>query len=142
MPQQIGHIVCVRCLAVLAQRCAVAVAVKAALKFGGRKATNAEVFLDELGFAAQRDRLRRDLATVAVDEIGAGLNPSELAEIACLLTRLARPGIALLVEEHLLKFLNRISNRAIVLNAGAKLFEGTLKDALADPEVVAAFLGG
>jgi branched-chain amino acid transport system ATP-binding protein len=39
-----------------------------------------------------------------VDEIGAGLNPSELAEIARLSPRPAPPGIALLVVEHLLKF--------------------------------------
>jgi hypothetical protein len=52
----------VRCLAVLAQRCAVAVAVEAALKFGGRKGADAELILDELGFVAERDRLAGLLA--------------------------------------------------------------------------------
>jgi branched-chain amino acid transport system ATP-binding protein len=77
-----------------------------------------------------------------IDEIGAGLNPSELTGVAELLIRLARRGVALLVIEHLLHFLNRITNRVIVLNAGRKLFEGTLSEASADPAVVAAFLGG
>lgn len=134
--------------------------IEVALKFGGRRGADVQSILDELGFAAQPERLAgsltvnqqkmldlgRALATspklLLIDEIGAGLNPSELAEIARLLKRLAERGIALLVVEHLLKFLNRISNHVIVLNAGAKLFEGTLKDASADAEVVAAFLGG
>ena len=134
--------------------------IEVALKFGGRRGADAESILDELGFAAQRDRLAgsltvnqqkmldlgRALATspklLLVDEIGAGLNPGELAEIAALLTRLPARGVSLLVVEHLLSFLNRITNHVIVLNAGAKLFEGTLKQASADPEVVTAFLGG
>ncbi len=131
-----------------------------ATQFGGRADADAEQILTELGFADQRERLAgaltvnqqkmldlgRALATspklLLIDEIGAGLNPSELAGIADLLIRLAGRGIALLVVEHLLNFLNRITNRVIVLTAGRKLFEGTLKDASADREVVSAFLGG
>jgi branched-chain amino acid transport system ATP-binding protein len=131
-----------------------------AAEFGGRKGGDLERILTELGFATQREKLAgsltvnqqkmldlgRSLATspklLLIDEIGAGLNPSELAGVADLLSRLAGSGIALLVVEHLLNFLNRITNRVIVLNAGRKLFEGTLKEASADRDVVAAFLGG
>jgi branched-chain amino acid transport system ATP-binding protein len=90
--------------------------------------------------------LGRALATnpklLLVDEIGAGLNPQELAIIADLLLRLAARGIALIVVEHLLDFLNRITNRVIVLSAGCVSFEGTLADASRNPAVVAAFIGG
>jgi branched-chain amino acid transport system ATP-binding protein len=134
--------------------------IRVALTFGGRRGADADNILDELGFAGQRERiagsltvnqqkkldLGRALATgpklLLVDEIGAGLNPSELADIAALLTRLPATGVSLVVVEHLLNFLNRITDRVIVLNAGAKLFEGTLKDASGDRDVVAAFLGG
>jgi branched-chain amino acid transport system ATP-binding protein len=134
--------------------------IEVALKFGGRRAADAESILEELGFAALREALAgsltvnqqkmldlgRALATspklLLVDEIGAGLNPSELAAIAELLVRLAKRDIALLVVEHLLNFLNRVTDHVIVLNAGAKLFEGTLKEASVDRDVVAAFLGG
>lgn len=89
--------------------------------------------------------LGRALATrpklLLVDEIGAGLNPAELGGIAALLQRLAAGGIALIVVEHLLDFLNRITERVIVLGAGRMLFEGTLEAASRDPEVVAAFIG-
>jgi len=77
-----------------------------------------------------------------VDEIGAGLNPSELTVMGELLLSLAKRGIALIVVEHLLDFLNRITNRVIVLDAGKMLFEGTLADASRNPDVVAAFIGG
>ena len=90
--------------------------------------------------------LGRALATspklLLVDEIGAGLNPQELVVVADLLLGLARRGIALIVVEHLLDFLNRITNRVIVLSAGCTLFEGTLTDASRSPDVVAAFIGG
>jgi branched-chain amino acid transport system ATP-binding protein len=90
--------------------------------------------------------LGRALATrpalLLVDEIGAGLNPSELNVIADLLLALAKRGISLIVVEHLLDFLNRITDRVIVLGAGRMLFEGTLADASKDKDVVAAFIGG
>ena len=77
--------------------------------------------------------LGRALATspklLLVDEIGAGLNPAELGAIATLLERLAARGIALIVVEHLLDFLNRITARVIVLGAGCMLFEGALEAA-------------
>lgn len=131
-----------------------------AFKFGGRSGADPGFIIKELGFADQWQRLAgsltvnqqkmldlgRALATnpklLLIDEIGAGLNPSELTAIAGLLRKLATRGITLLVIEHLLNFLNRISNHVIVLNAGSKLFEGTLKEASANREVVAAFLGG
>jgi branched-chain amino acid transport system ATP-binding protein len=133
--------------------------IEVALKFCDRRGAEAESIIDELGFSTRRERLAgsltvnqqkmldlgRALATspklLLIDEIGAGLSPGELAEVATLLTRLPAGGISLLVVEHLLSFLNRITNRVIVLNAGAKLFEGTLKQASAEPDVIAAFLG-
>ena len=89
--------------------------------------------------------LGRALATspklLLVDEIGAGLNPAELGAIATLLQKLAARGIAMIVVEHLLDFLNRITARVIVLGAGRMLFEGALEAASREPEVVAAFFG-
>lgn len=89
--------------------------------------------------------LGRALATrpklLLVDEIGAGLSPAELNVIAGLLQKLSARGIAMIVVEHLLEFLNRITERVIVLGAGRMLFEGPLSAASRDPEVIAAFIG-
>ncbi len=118
-----------------------------------------DAILDEIGLArvagqiagsltANQQKLLdlgRALATspklLLVDEIGAGLNPAELGAIATLLQKLAARGIAMIVVEHLLDFLNRITARVIVLGAGRMLFEGALEAASREPEVVAAFFG-
>jgi len=90
--------------------------------------------------------LARALATgprlLLVDELAAGLNPAELERVAQKLEELARSGIALLVVEHLMGFIDQITDRVIVMNAGKEIFEGVLADAVKNPRVVEVFLGG
>jgi branched-chain amino acid transport system ATP-binding protein len=90
--------------------------------------------------------LARALATgprlLLVDELAAGLNPAELGRMADRLRALATGGMALLVVEHLMGFIDRVTDRVIVMNAGREIFEGTLAAATRDPTVVQVFLGG
>ncbi len=90
--------------------------------------------------------LARSLATapriLLVDELAAGLGPKELEQVAEKLLALASSGIALVVVEHLLSFLNQLTSRVLVMNAGAKIFEGKLSAAAEDRQVVEVFLGG
>lgn len=90
--------------------------------------------------------LARALATrpklLLVDELAAGLNLAELDTIGEKLKQLARSGIALLVVEHLMRFIDQITDRIIVMNAGKEIFEGVLVDAAKDPRVMEVFLGG
>ena len=90
--------------------------------------------------------LARALATgprlLLVDELAAGLNPAELERIAAKLKEFARSGIALLVVEHLMGFIDQITDRVIVMNAGKEIFEGVLADAVKDPQVIEVYLGG
>jgi branched-chain amino acid transport system ATP-binding protein len=89
--------------------------------------------------------LARALATgprlLCVDELAAGLNPAELIRVAERLRDLARSGIALLVVEHLMGFIDQVTDRVIVLNAGREIFEGPLRDAVKDSHVNEVFLG-
>jgi branched-chain amino acid transport system ATP-binding protein len=89
--------------------------------------------------------LARALATgprlLLIDELAAGLNPAELERMAGKLKELARSGIALLVVEHLMGFIDQITDRIIVMNAGKEIFEGRLADAARNPQVVEVFLG-
>jgi len=99
----------------------------------------------ELNSAQQKQLdLARALATgprlLLVDELAAGLNPGELARIADRLRVLADGGMAMLVVEHLLGFIDRLTDRVIVMNAGKEIFEGKLAGATRDPEVVRVFL--
>ncbi len=98
--------------------------------------------------AAQQKRLdlARALATnpkvLFVDELGAGLSPSELSDIATMLKEIADTGVALVVVEHLLGFLESLTSRVVVLDAGKEIFEGRLKEAVKDERVIEVFLGG
>jgi branched-chain amino acid transport system ATP-binding protein len=89
--------------------------------------------------------LARALATgprlLLIDELAAGLNPAELDRVANKLKELAGTGIALLVVEHLMGFIDQITDRIIVMNAGKEIFEGRLADASKNAQVVEVFLG-
>lgn len=89
--------------------------------------------------------LARALATgpdvLLVDEIGAGLSPAELAELALLLRSLAASGIAVVVVEHLMGFLAQVTDHVLVLDAGQEIYRGPLRDAVRDEQVVKVFLG-
>ena len=126
----------------------------------GRAAEQAEKALELAGLTEAADRpagslnvgqqkmldLARSLGTapraLLVDELAAGLGPKELDQVAEKLLSLARSGIALVVVEHLLAFLNQLTSRVLVMNAGTKIFEGTLSAAASDPVVIEVFLGG
>ena len=90
--------------------------------------------------------LTRALATrprlLLLDELAAGLNPAELDWIAGRIQALAAGGMAILVVEHLMGFIEHITDRVIVLNAGKEIFEGKLAAAVREPQVIEVFLGG
>ncbi len=90
--------------------------------------------------------LARSLATaprvLLVDELAAGLGPRELELVAEKLLTLAGSGLGLVVVEHLLAFLNQLTSRVLVMNAGMKIYEGKLSAAVEDRQVVEVFLGG
>lgn len=134
--------------------------VEIALAYGGRgRAADASALLSSLELAAYADQpaaelnsahqkmldLARALATgprlLLIDELAAGLNPAELERVAGKLKELARSGIALVVVEHLMGFIDRITDRIIVMNAGKEIFEGRLADAARNARVVEVFLG-
>ena len=78
---------------------------------------------------------------VLLDEVMAGLNPSEVAELIGLVWRLNQSGLTLLIIEHNLKVVRAFSKRVIVLDHGAKIAEGDAETILGTPEVIEAYLG-
>ncbi len=135
--------------------------VEIAMAYGGNRGggSDVEALLSSLDLAAFADQpagalnsahqkmldLARALATgprlLLIDELAAGLNPAELERVAAKLKQLARSGIALLVVEHLMGFIDQITDRIIVMNAGKEIFEGRLADAFKNMQVVEVFLG-
>ena len=137
--------------------------VEVALAYGGAagRPMALAALLDEFRLADVADRaaadlnnaqqkmldLARALATgprlLLLDELAAGLNPAELDWIAVRIKALARQaGIAIIVVEHLMGFIEHITDRVIVMNAGKEIFEGKLAVAVKVPQVIEVCLGG
>ena len=136
--------------------------VEVAAAYGNAGATPASIdgLLEEYKLIALADRpaadlnsaqqkmldLTRALATaprlLLLDELAAGLNPTELDWIAERIKSLAAEGMAIIVVEHLMGFIEHITDRVIVMNAGREIFEGKLAEAVKQPQVIEVFLGG
>lgn len=81
-------------------------------------------------------------SVLLLDEPAAGLDDGERAEMGELIRSIATDwGIAVLLVEHDLELVERISDRVTVLNEGAVLRTGRPSEALTDPAVIDAYLG-
>jgi branched-chain amino acid transport system ATP-binding protein len=93
----------------------------------------------------KRLELARALAThpklLLLDELLAGLNPSEVVAAMDLVRRIRDSGVTIVMVEHLVKALFGVSDRVAVLSAGEKICEGTPEFVAQDARVVDAYLG-
>ena len=76
-----------------------------------------------------------------LDEPAAGCNAVETEEIEHLIAEIASSGVAILLVEHDMKMVMRISNHIVVLDHGEKIAEGEPAAVSRNPAVVAAYLG-
>jgi len=119
----------------------------------------AERVIETCGLAAQADarakalpigvrkrlEVARALATrprlLLLDEVMAGLNPTELASIIELLRRLHADGLTLIVIEHIMAAMMRLARRIVVLHHGETIAEGVPAEIAKNRRVVDAYLG-
>ena len=106
--------------------------------------------LDQMGAdltVAGRKRLElaRALATrprlLLLDEVMAGLNPTEITEIVQVIRAIRDSGITILLIEHVMQAVTSLAERVYVLNQGRMIAEGTPAAIADNPEVVEAYLG-
>jgi len=93
----------------------------------------------------KRLEVARALATrprlLLLDEVMAGLNPTELAGIIELIRRLHADGLTLIVIEHIMAAMMRLAQRIVVLHHGEVIAEGAPAAITQDRRVVDAYLG-
>jgi branched-chain amino acid transport system permease protein len=89
--------------------------------------------------------LSRALAThprlLLLDEVMAGLNPSEIDESVKMIRKVHESGVTIVIVEHLMRVVTTLSTRMVVLHQGSVIAEGNPEQVMRDPVVVSAYLG-
>jgi branched-chain amino acid transport system ATP-binding protein len=78
---------------------------------------------------------------VLLDELMAGLTPTEIAEAMELVRKIGRRGVTIVMIEHVMKAIMSICGRIVVLDHGVKIAEGTPEVIAADKTVIEVYLG-
>jgi branched-chain amino acid transport system ATP-binding protein len=116
-----------------------------ALEFVGLSAMRTTPIKDLTLVNQKRVEVARALATrpelVLLDEMMAGLTPTEVGEAMEMVTKIRDKGITVLMVEHVMKAIMGISSRVMVLHHGEKIAEGTCNEISCNKTVIDIYLG-
>lgn len=93
----------------------------------------------------KRLEMARALATrprvLLLDEVMAGLNPTDVAKAIEIIRRVRDAGVSVLMIEHIMQATMTLSDRIVVISSGALLMEGLPGEVVSNPQVIEAYLG-
>jgi branched-chain amino acid transport system ATP-binding protein len=115
------------------------------IEFVGLSARETTAAKDLTTIDQRRLEMARALATqpklLLLDEVMAGLNPSEVDQAVALIDKLSGRGLTIVIVEHLMRAIMAVAKHIVVLDHGQKIAEGNPKEVMANPEVIRAYLG-
>src|SRR5450631_1022417 len=116
-----------------------------AIEFVGLSAREQTPARDLTTIDQRRLETARALATqprlLLLDEVMAGLNPSEIDQAVALIGKLSQRGLTILIVEHVMRAIMAVARHIVVLDHGQKIAEGSPKEIVENPEVIRAYLG-
>ncbi len=115
--------------------------------------------IDFVGLSAKEHSAARDLTTIdqrrlemaralatqprvlLLDEVMAGLNPSEIDQAVALVGKLSKRGLTIVIVEHVMRAIMAVARHIVVLDHGQKIAEGNPNEVVTNQDVVRAYLG-
>ncbi|TDD67615.1 ATP-binding cassette domain-containing protein [Jiangella aurantiaca] len=101
----------------------------------------AEINLHERQLLEMARAIATKPKVLLLDEALAGLNPAEIDAAVAVVRRIHASGITIVIVEHLLRVVNQLATRVVVLNRGRLLADGDPRTVMSDPDVIRAYLG-